>query len=1005
MRVVCESCQAVYAIDSALIPPKGARAQCPRCKHQQRVMPEDASAAAPTAAVAPAAPSGPVAPPVNWEAPTPYDPTVPSTRSHPVSPPPAVPVPPQAKASPPPAPRSTPSRGKPAAPQPLGAGTPVPSNPAQAKLGSAGAPVPSNPGLSQPAPSAAAQAPSNPVGPQAPGSPAWANPELTQPMSVDLFPPSPSAVTQIGAMERCQVCGTPLADAFDRALGICDNCRQDQSVPGFSTGVSKAAAPLPPPVAAPAPQSAPVSTAPRQKPKPPANGQELDELFDAALSEGGSAAVRAELFDMGKPAPVIKPAPAEPPPPAEPSVVVDPGAVEVAPAPTPEVTAPPQAAARRPVAAPSSAAVSAARPAASRRPRSLWLAVGGLVLVLGAAGAAAVLLREPAAPGQTGAVQLPAAIEQVLPRWRLAFVDLTGTSEEYLAQGRARFAEDTLPAYDEAEELFQKALSLDPTSDEAIAGYVTAVAIGRGALIDDETYREAFGLVEAAETRSPGKSDVLVAKALLLLTRESEAQRLQARNVAQRALSVATTPEEKARSEAAVGLSFVQTSVQLAIHHLDKALEADPDFKRVLYYRGLAQEVAGEYRAAIKDFQARLARNPGHVETTAALARIYEEVGEVGKAKALYLDVQRRNPDDLRSAVTLAAIAYQLEGKPKEAVAQLRALLNDSLSAPPAVRAEAWVHLAAAERLAGNLDGATAAAQEALKLPTGGAPGHLQLFLVDLQRGALEQAAPHLERLEPKALSPALVKHLEGRLLFAKGGFADAARAFSEAHQLEPRRLDSLIYAGVATVRSGQRDEGYRLLTQAMQADPTRLGPRPAFALHYLQPGDTLEGASGHLLAAREPNNPMPPTLEGFIKFHQRDYAEADRLLKLATDSSNNAFAYAYRALTALARGDKATALAEGTRAASNGRQLALAHYALGAALAADGQVVPAKKELRQARDLSPTLLAAELMIGQLEAKTNGAEAQETARSHLVRVTGLDPSYLPAKRALYALGR
>jgi tetratricopeptide (TPR) repeat protein len=445
--------------------------------------------------------------------------------------------------------------------------------------------------------------------------------------------------------------------------------------------------------------------------------------------------------------------------------------------------------------------------------------------------------------------------------------------------------------------------------------------------------------------------------------------------------------------------------VGLAIQHFDEALKLDPSFHRALYYRGVAHETAGEYRAAIEDFQARLSRSPGQVETTAALARIYEEVGEIDKAKALYQKIRQQNPEDLRSAVTLAAIAYQLEGNANEAVSQLRALLKEGLSAPPAVRGEGWIHLAAAERLTGNLEGASAAAQEALKLPGGSAPGHLQLLLVELQRGRPDQAASHLAELDPKALTPALVKHLQGRILFAQGKDAEAAASFNEAYQLEPRRLDSLIYAGVATARGGKREEGYRLLTQAMQADPTRLGPRPAFTLHYLQPRDTLDGADGHLLKTRDPNDPTPFLAEGFIKFHRREFPEADRLLKQATETSNNAFAYAYRTLVALARGDKATALAEGARAVSNGRQLAIAHYAQGAALAADSQLAAAKKALRQARDLAPTLLAAELLLGELEAKANGAEAIETARSHLVRVTGLDPSYLPAKRALYALER
>src|SRR5687768_1570226 len=39
MRIVCEKCSATYTIEDKLIPAKGARIQCRRCKHQQRVEP------------------------------------------------------------------------------------------------------------------------------------------------------------------------------------------------------------------------------------------------------------------------------------------------------------------------------------------------------------------------------------------------------------------------------------------------------------------------------------------------------------------------------------------------------------------------------------------------------------------------------------------------------------------------------------------------------------------------------------------------------------------------------------------------------------------------------------------------------------------------------------------------------------------------------------------------------------------------------------------------------
>jgi tetratricopeptide (TPR) repeat protein len=87
-------------------------------------------------------------------------------------------------------------------------------------------------------------------------------------------------------------------------------------------------------------------------------------------------------------------------------------------------------------------------------------------------------------------------------------------------------------------------------------------------------------------------------------------------------------------------------------------------------------------------------------------------------------------------------------------------------------------------------------------------------------------------------------------------------------------------------------------------------------------------------------------------------------------------------------------------RAVAQGRRLALAQLARGLALAAKGEAEPAQRALREALALSPSLLSAEVRLAQLEA---AGGAMDSARARLVRTVGLDPAYLPAKRALFAL--
>jgi hypothetical protein len=74
-----------------------------------------------------------------------------------------------------------------------------------------------------------------------------------------------------------------------------------------------------------------------------------------------------------------------------------------------------------------------------------------------------------------------------------------------------------------------------------------------------------------------------------------------------------------------------------------------------------------------------------------------------------------------------------------------------------------------------------------------------------------------------------------------------------------------------------------------------------------------------------------------------------------------------------------------------------IAHLANGLALAEGKQVEPAKRSLRDALALAPATLSAEVKLAELELASN----PESARGRLVKVAGLDPSYLITKRLLF----
>lgn len=628
-------------------------------------------------------------------------------------------------------------------------------------------------------------------------------------------------------------------------------------------------------------------------------------------------------------------------------------------------------------------------------------AVAAVVLLVGLGGAAARVV--PRALQRERMASLPPALQAVLPRWRLASLDLSRSASDYLAQGRTKLAQDDRTAYAEAEEAFQKALVLDPENDAALVGYAEAVALGRGGSMDEETYREALGLVEVARARSGAKARTLIAQADLLMSRPELGDNLmQARALAEQALAGAQA-DERPEALLALARTYLSTSARLAIQHIDEALKASSPPKRAYYYRAMAHQAAGEYRAAMQDLQTRLALDPDQRDALRELARSYLEVGEEKLARALYLNARDRHPDELHFATQLAALDYQLTGDVKEALA-LRSRLREGNAYGQEDQLEAWIHIAAAQRIAGELDGAAEAGAKALALAKADPAAHFQLFLLGLQRGKPEDARAHLPFLKTKALDGALAQLLEGRLLLAEGKFAEAYQAFRLAVQADRRRTDALLQAGAAASRAGRREDAFASFSQAIDADPTRLGPQRLLTRFFLKPGETLEGAEGAALKLAQGESDMRPALfEGLMRFHRRDLAGTDALMQqvLAADE-NNALAFALRSLVASAQGDKALARTAGERAVKFGRQVMLAHYALGLSLIAGGKEEPARKELRIAQELSPSFAPAEVLLAELDAKSGQVES---ARARLVRVLEQDPTYLPAKRALYGVDR
>jgi tetratricopeptide (TPR) repeat protein len=801
--------------------------------------------------------------------------------------------------------------------------------------------------------------------PQAPAPPSASAPRQSS-AGASAAPRQQPAGAQAQAHVGCRECKKPLTDPFDQAIGTCEDCRQKLEQPArnqaqVATAVMNTAG----------------STSPssREIELPPLESIDMSDVSSApALTleprSGSRAAANA------------------------PALSVEPRSGVRASPPRPYMTQP-------------QSAKNAKKSGGGGVLAGIFVAL--LLLGGGGGGAYYFLVMKPQQPDPTVPVEpvgpppIPEAIQAVLPRWQLRYLDVTGSSVERLESGVKHLAKDQRTAYADAEEDFQQALLLDPRSDAAIAGYVQALALGRGSSLDKTTYDEALALIEASEERAGRTPLLMLAHANLLMSRPNQPGAIEkARELAEETLKTGTDLE-KAEAHLVLGRAFLQTSMGLANQHFDSALALAPTLQRVHYHRALAHESAGAYSLALEALKGRLEKDPEHWDSLATMARIYLEVGEVEQARKLYESRSKGQTSDVRALMALAVMRYQVENNPAAAARELRALIKTRARFSERDVAEMFVHLAAAERMAGNTEAGVKAADEALKVVKDLPAAHLQLFLVALARGDVAKAAPHLAGFQGKLEDVPLEKVLVGRLRLAEKKPAEALEFFQEAVRLDSRREDARLLAGIAAAGAGRRDEAFKLFFQTLQSDPMRPAPLPVTTLYFLRPGETLAGTQGSILALASGSvDVAAPLYEGLLLFHLGDRAGAERLWSEVLElDPNNVGAAAYMAMMAMQRGEVAKARGLSARAVAAGRQQPVAHLANGLVLAAAKQVEPAKRSLRDALSLAPTLLSAEVKLAELEMSSN----RDSARERLVKVAGLDPAYLPAKRLLFIMDK
>ena len=471
--------------------------------------------------------------------------------------------------------------------------------------------------------------------------------------------------------------------------------------------------------------------------------------------------------------------------------------------------------------------------------------------------------------------------------------------------------------------------------------------------------------------------------------------------LAERGLKSASE-KDRALAELALGELYRTKSPDYAAKHFSDALKLDPKLKRGYLYQARLQITLGQLREAVASLQKRLELDPDQWEAADTLGRLLIEIGEVDKAHQVYQKAVDTTPTALRPKLALAVLAYQHENDASKAVERFDALLAARDTMDKRDLAEVLGHLAAAERLGGDLGSAVTSSQQAIDARADDPNAHLQRFLLALDQNDAAQARTHLSAL--KLGNVALEQTLEGRLLYAEGKYPEALAALQRALETDPRRTDAMLLGAAAAARAKNEGKAWELaLKRGLKADPLQSGPLPVMARYFVRPSDVLKAARGAFASlSKDAEDPNVPMAEGLVAWHSQDTTASEAAFnKVITFDPANANGFAMRALVALKKKDLPGATKFASRAVESDRKSGLAHYALGATQFATKQIEPARKTLRIAVDNAPALFAAKVKLAEADLKV---KKTTDALNALQAVLLADPSYLDAKRVLYLVG-
>jgi tetratricopeptide (TPR) repeat protein len=587
-------------------------------------------------------------------------------------------------------------------------------------------------------------------------------------------------------------------------------------------------------------------------------------------------------------------------------------------------------------------------------------------------------------------------LKRVLAKWRLAQPDVSGTAGEHLVTARARYLEDTWRGYQIAQDALKRALLLDEENPIALAAYVENLIVWRDKLLTDEELKTAQAAVKFAQSRKPDDPNVLRALAEVDFVRGDLAG---ARAFAEKAVE---KDAKDGQAHLMLAQSYLEGNVALAIQEGEAATKAMPNLRRADRFLARAYANAGRYGSAIKIVAERAKVDPSNSAVHRLYGDIERELANLDAARKHYVDAINSDGDVLAARLSLGEL--QLETGDAAGALDVYQRVLKATDAPLAYRVTALGGSARAEILRGHNPKALEFASQALALQPRDSVALVTKGELLLETGsvttaqALGQRANDVRSGEPAALV------LLGRAAVQEKRSDQAVRYLEEAINNDGKdpRLHAIL--GGAYLAFGGASQAFTVMRHAAEIDPlerTSRNRKGLLAISVLPLRETIER---YKKAADEPRNrSVAYSSVALIEYQMGEFGKAKEAIdeSLRADDSNLT-ALIYAAQLDLERGAPDKAIELTRRILEIDRGSAMGHLIVARALQQQNRLVEAKEEYSATLRSAPGMLIATVEIAGIQLKT-GANHTE-ALDALTRAHQVYPHILRTRQLLYGAG-